>query len=257
MGAWTEIIAVDDGSRDGTRAVVERVMKTDRRVRLVAFDANQGKASAVMAGFDAAKGDALFIVDADMAVIPEELPKFLAAPGRPRRFHQWHPPCVSDGGQGDEDYQLPREQGLLLPDQRSVTSTGQRHAVWHQAFFKQDYLRMPIEGTERWGDFDLLFGAARLRLRILEIPVHYQERRAGLSKMRVVKDGFLFLNSCLNGWKKLRLYHADSWTTKRQGPTPSVVRDGRRLELAEEGTPRQPVASNPTSHNGAQPGLRD
>jgi len=56
---------------------------------------------------------------------------------------------------------------------------------------------MPIGGRERWGDFDFLFGAARLKLRILELPVHYTERRSGKSKMRVMVDGWRFLWACI------------------------------------------------------------
>src|SRR5262249_3295312 len=78
MGAWTEIIFVDDGSTDATRSAVESVMIDNARVRLVAYDTNHGKANAVRAGFDAARGDVLMILDADMTVAPEDLPKFLA-----------------------------------------------------------------------------------------------------------------------------------------------------------------------------------
>jgi len=86
-----------------------------------------------------------------------------------------------------------------------------------KVFFKRDYLRMPLGGVERWGDFDLLFGAARLKLRILEIPVHYTERRAGKSKMRVMVDGWYFLWTCLSGWKMLRFPEQSFW---KQGQPP-------------------------------------
>ena len=77
MGAGTEIIFVDDGSPDGTREAVLVAMEDDPRVRLVAYDTNYGKANAVRAGFDAARNDVLMILDADMTVSPEDLPKFL------------------------------------------------------------------------------------------------------------------------------------------------------------------------------------
>ena len=84
-----------------------------------------------------------------------------------------------------------------------------------KALLKRDFLRMPIGGTERWGDFDLLFGAARLKLRILEIPVHYTERRAGKSKMRAMTEGWRFLWSCLSGWKSLRFPKKSSWSASQ------------------------------------------
>lgn len=77
MGAWTEIVVVDDGSTDDTCQKVKELMDLDPRVRLIVLEKNQGKASAVRAGFEAANGDVLMILDADMAVTPEELPKFL------------------------------------------------------------------------------------------------------------------------------------------------------------------------------------
>jgi hypothetical protein len=48
-----------------------------------------------------------------------------------------------------------------------------------KALMRRDYQAMPLSGRDRWGDFDLLFGAAREKLRILEIPIHYHERVAG------------------------------------------------------------------------------
>jgi hypothetical protein len=80
-----------------------------------------------------------------------------------------------------------------------------------KAFLKRDFLRMPLDGNERWGDFDLLFGAARLKLRILEIPVHYTERRAGKSKMRAMAEGWRFLWACLWAWRMLRYPEKRPW----------------------------------------------
>jgi glycosyl transferase family 2 len=259
MGAWTEIIAVDDGSTDGTRAAIERAMKTDRRVRLVAFDRNQGKANAVMAGFDAARGEVLFILDADMAVTPEELPRFLQPLQEGRAdFINGTRLVYPMEGKAMKIANFLGNKGFCYLTSAVLRQRVSDTLCGTKVFFKRDFLRMPIDGTERWGDFDLLFGAARLRLRILEIPVHYQERRAGVSKMRVVKDGFLFLNSCLNGWRKLRLHHPDSWTSKRQAPTPSVVLDGaRQLEVAGEEALRQALAGGTTPHNGTRPAVRE
>lgn len=217
MGTWTEIVVVDDGSTDETRKRVQEIMCTDPRVRLIAFDQNQGKANAVRAGFEAARGDVLMILDADMAVMPEELPKFL----KPLQ-------------NGSADFV--NGTRLVYPMQgramKMANFLGNKAfcylASWimHQrvsdtlcgtkALFKQDYLRMPLSSKERWGDFDLLFGAARLRLRILEIPVHYQERRAGKSKMHVIRDGWLFLGACWHGWWLLRFPDTVPWVEKEE-----------------------------------------
>lgn len=83
-----------------------------------------------------------------------------------------------------------------------------------KAVFRRDYEAMPFSGVDRWGDFDLLFGAAREKLRILEIPIHYRERVAGESKMNVRRDGPMFLRTCLAGWRMLRRPAQVPWTTR-------------------------------------------
>jgi ubiquinone/menaquinone biosynthesis C-methylase UbiE len=217
LGSSTEIVVVDDGSTDATRQCVQELMRSDRRVRLVATDRNQGKANAVRAGFAAAHGDVLMILDADMAVMPEELPKFL----KPLQ-------------EGTADFM--NGTRLIYPMQgqamRMANFLGNKAfcflASWilrqrvsdtlcgTKALLKHDYERMPRGGKERWGDFDLLFGAARLKLRILEMPVHYQERRAGTSKMRVLRDGWLFLHACWHGWRMLRSVESALWPQQQE-----------------------------------------
>jgi ubiquinone/menaquinone biosynthesis C-methylase UbiE len=217
MGSWTEIVVVDDGSTDRTRKRIQEIMRTDSRVRLIAFDGNQGKANAVRAGFQAARGDVLMILDADMAVMPEDLPKFL----RPLQ-------------NGTADFI--NGTRLVYPMEgramRIANFLGNKAfcylASWiirqrvsdtlcgTKALFKRDYMRMPLGGKERWGDFDLLFGGARLRLRILEIPVHYQERRAGASKMRAMREGWRFLRACWHGWRMLRFPEKVPWIEKQE-----------------------------------------
>jgi glycosyltransferase involved in cell wall biosynthesis len=73
----SEYVVVDDGSNDNTRQKVLEIMQTNPRVRLVALDCNQGKAKAVKAGIEQARGEIVMILDADMTVKPEETPLFL------------------------------------------------------------------------------------------------------------------------------------------------------------------------------------
>lgn len=212
MGIWTEIIVVDDGSTDGTRAHVQQLMQEDKRLRLVAFDHNQGKANAVRAGFIAALGDVLMILDADMAVMPEDLPKFFypLQNGRADFVNGTRLVYPMQGKAMKLTNFLGNKAFCFLISwviRQRVSDT----LCGTKAFFRRDFLRMPLQGKDRWGDFDFLFGAARLRLRILEIPVHYQERRAGSSKMRVLRDGFLFLRACWHGWQALRFPETAPW----------------------------------------------
>ena len=76
MGTHTEVIVVDDGSRDGTAELVKPELNPDVEVRCLAYQPNRGKLHAVRSGFAAARGDILMILDADMTVPPEDLPCF-------------------------------------------------------------------------------------------------------------------------------------------------------------------------------------
>ena len=215
MGAATEVIFVDDGSTDGTREAVAAAMEDDPRVRLLAYDTNHGKANAVRAGFDAARNDVLMILDADMTVAPEDLPKFLAPLENgtadfvngtrlvyPREGRAM--PMVNFLGNKAFCFLV----SWVLRQRVSDTLCGTK------ALLRRDYASMPLSGHDRWGDFDLLFGAGREKLRVLEVPVHYRERVAGESKMNVARDGLLFLRACLAGWRMLRRPASVPWTAR-------------------------------------------
>lgn len=215
MGAGTEIIFVDDGSTDGTRAAVLRAIEEDPRVRLIAYDTNHGKANAVRAGFEAARNDVLMILDADMTVAPEDLPKFLAP------LHAGTAEFVNGTRlvYPIEGHAMPTANFVgnkafcllvswVLRQRVSDTLCGTK------ALLRRDYAAMPLPGRDRWGDFDLLFGASREKLRILEIPIHYRERVAGESKMNVRRDGPMFLRTCLEGWRLLRRPGSVPWSTR-------------------------------------------
>ena len=212
MGSWTEIVVVDDGSTDETREKVKEIMAHDSRVRLIVLEKNQGKASAVRAGFAAANGDVLMILDADMAVTPEELPKFLVPLQEGTAdFVNGTRLVYPMQGKAMKVANFIGNKGFCFLASKVIGQRVSDTLCGTKVFLKRDYLRMPLGGVERWGDFDLLFGAARLKLRILEIPVHYTERRAGKSKMRVMVDGWYFLWACLSGWKMLRFPEQSPW----------------------------------------------
>jgi hypothetical protein len=73
-----------------------------------------------------------------------------------------------------------------------------------KALYRRDYDGIDI-GKDRWGDFELLFGAAEKKLRIVEVPVHYKMRDGGESKMKPFKHGIMMLGTCWRGFKQLKL----------------------------------------------------
>jgi len=79
VGKAFEVIVVDDGSRDGTWAVVEGLVAADPRVRAVRFKRNFGQHPAMHAGLVRARGDVVVTMDADLQNVPEDLPRLIAA----------------------------------------------------------------------------------------------------------------------------------------------------------------------------------
>ena len=73
-----ELIFIDDGSRDGTRALLREYARQDARIRIVAFARNFGHQIAVTAGIDAARGDAVVLIDADLQDPPEVVHEMIA-----------------------------------------------------------------------------------------------------------------------------------------------------------------------------------
>ncbi len=218
MAAKQEVIIVNDGSTDDTEAVIRGLQERDPEgVRVVSYRKNQGKGHAVRMGFEAAEGDALVILDADMSIRPEDLPRFYDA---------------INGGKGDfingtrMMYPLEAESMRLLNlvgngifSRTLSLIIGQRLTdtlCGTKCLLKRDYVRMKA-GKDRWGDFNLLFGAAKLGLRIVEMPVHYQRRRKGWTKMKPVKHGALLLAMCAVSFYELRVKPlADRLTGRRE-----------------------------------------
>jgi SAM-dependent methyltransferase len=213
LGRSTEIIFCDDKSADGTADEVRRVQRLypERNIRLV-DGPGICKSKNVWTGFDAATGDILVILDADLTVMPEELPYFVDA--------------ITRGGA-----ELVNGSRLVYPVPKAAMKTanvfgnkffgavfsyllGQRikdTLCGTKVLWRTDWERIrPTIGTwgvmDRWGDYELLFGAAKLNLRILDQPVHYQERIFGATKMtQVVKHGLIMLRMCAHGFQKLKM----------------------------------------------------
>lgn len=206
IGKGVELLFCDDRSTDGTAEEIQRVQKLypEKDIRLI-HGPGISKAKNVWTGFEAASGDILMILDADLTVMPEELPLF---------YH------ALAAGQGD----LINGTRMILPMEKNAMPLlnrignrffaccfsfmlGQRITdtlCGTKVFFRRDWHK--IKGffgswgaDDLWGDFDLLFSAAKMHLRILEVSVHYQCRTYGRSKMENrLLNGLIMLRMCLS-----------------------------------------------------------
>lgn len=213
MGSHTEMIFVDGDSRDGTPEAVLRMAERSRGrrdIKLIHQRPATGKGDAVRLGFEAAAGDILMILDSDLSVDPEDLPKFY------RALVEGKAELVN----GSRLVYRMEEQAMrvlnllgnkffslaftwLLEQRIRDTLCGTK------ALFRRDYERIVAHRAffgdfDPFGDFDLLFGAARLNLRIAEVPVRYRERTYGTTKIRRWRHGWLLLRMCGIAIRKLK-----------------------------------------------------
>ena len=218
MGLGTELIFVDGHSIDGTLGEIERCIAEADRLNpelddiRVYVQPTTGKGEAVFMGFDAAQGDILMILDADITVRSEELPKFYNA-------------LVEGRGEFINGSRLvyPQEQEAMrflnllanhffgrtfswLLDQR-LTDT----LCGTKVLFKSDYDRIAdgrafFGDFDPFGDFDLLFGAAKLNLKICEVPIRYRARDYGEIKISRFKHGWMLIKMAALGFTKFKAF---------------------------------------------------
>jgi len=213
MGEHTELIFIDGNSTDGTAEEVEKVIAAHpgKDITLIHQGDGVGKGDAVRKGYAAAKGDVLMILDADLTVPPEDLPKFYNA-------------LVS--GQGD----FINGTRLVYPMEgqamRTLNLMGNRFFSWMftwllgqrfrdtlcgtKVLFKEDYNLIAADRgyfgkIDPFGDFDLLFGATKQLLKIVEVPVHYRDRTYGSTSISRFRHGWLLLKMCWKAYRKLKL----------------------------------------------------
>lgn len=210
MGSHTEIIFVEGNSTDDTYAVIKRaIAQTDRDCKLLKQPA-KGKGDAVRAGFAVAKGDILMILDADITVPPEDLPRFFDV-------------LVSGLGEFANGVRLvyPMEDdamrffnllgnkffswafGWLLGQPIRDTLCGTK-VLWASDYRKIARGRSYFGDFDPFGDFDLLFGAARQSHKIMEVPVRYRARRYGETNIQRWRHGWLLLKMAVFAARRLK-----------------------------------------------------
>lgn len=214
LTADQEIIFGDDKSTDGTPDIVLEMAKKfpEKNIRLV-NSPGINKANNVWTCFDAAEKDVLMILDADLTVIPEELPYFYEAIANEygefingsRLLYPMH----------DEAMRLFNVLGnkffsmffsYILDTKIKDTLCGTK-VLYRSDFEKIKKLRGTWGVDDRWGDYELIFGAAKTHLKLIDLPVHYMERTYGETKMTGrIKNGLIMLKMSFAALMKIKFY---------------------------------------------------
>jgi hypothetical protein len=212
MGPDDELIFIEGNSTDNSwEKIVQMKEKYGAQRNIcIARQNGQGKGDAVRKGFALASRDVLMILDADLTTPPEELPRFYAA-------------LVSDKGEFINGSRLvyPMEKqamrflnmvankffalmfSFVLGQRFKDTLCGTK-VLTRENYLKIAAHRKIFGDFDPFGDFDLIFGAARLALRFVEVPVHYHERIYGETNIERWKHGAILLQMLVFAAKRIK-----------------------------------------------------
>ncbi len=212
FAAHQEIIFVEGNSSDDTFAECERVRdayKDEWDIKVLKQD-GKGKGDAVRKGFAAATGDVLMILDADLTMPPEALPKYHA---------------VIESGKAEfvngTRLVYPMENEAMRPlnfianrcfaylFSYLVNTRMTDTLCGTKVLLRRDYEVLARErdyfgNFDPFGDFDLIFGAAKQNLKIIETPIHYKARTFGETQISRFRDGWLLLKMVWFAYRKLK-----------------------------------------------------
>lgn len=211
VGSGTELIFVEGGSTDDTYEVIRKSLETYTKFPTSLFrQTGKGKGDAIRLGFEKAQNDILMILDADLTVMPEDLPKFYDA-------------LVQRKGEFINGVRLvypmdKRAMRFLNMLGNKFFSKGFSYVLGQpvkdtlcgtKVLYKRDYEviakhRAYFGDFDPYGDFDLLFGAAKQNLKIIDMPIRYKARTYGETNINRWEGGWLLLKMLIIALKKLK-----------------------------------------------------
>lgn len=212
LAPGSEFLFVEGNSTDDTAAVIERAVAANPQLPLRFFrQPGKGKGDAVRFGFAQAKGDVLLILDSDMGVAPGDVPKFVAALARGKcEMVNGSRLVYPMEGRAMRFLNLLANKffaflfSWLLGQQVRDTLCGTK-GLWREDYERIAANRAYFGDFDPFGDFDLLFGAARLNLRIADLAVRYHERTYGETNISRFRHGWLLLQMSGFAARKLKL----------------------------------------------------
>lgn len=211
MGAWTELIFIEGNSTDDTWETIQKIKEEHPELRIkIGQQPGRGKGDAMRVGYAMAEGEILMILDADLTTPPEDLPKFYHAIANgacefangsrlvypmEKRAMQFLNLCANKF--------FGVAFSWLLGQQVKDTLCGTK------VLTKENYLKVAANRNyfgdfDPFGDFDLLFGANKLNLKIRDIPVRYAERTYGETNINRWSHGALLFKMLGFAARKLK-----------------------------------------------------
>ncbi len=211
FGTHQEFIFIEGNSSDNTYEEALRVQMNypDKDIKVLR-QSGKGKGNAVREAFDVATGDVLMILDADLTMPPEELPKFYDA-------------LLYNKGEFINGCRLvyPMDKNAM----RFLNLLGNMFFGWFFSYLLGQRLKDTLCGTkvlynvdyqsikanrsyfgdfDPFGDFDLLFGAAKLNLKITEVIIRYKDREYGSTQISRFRHGLLLIRMSLFAARKIK-----------------------------------------------------
>ena len=211
MGSWTEIIFVEGNSADNTWETIQKVKETNpnRRIKIMQ-QSGKGKGNAVRDGFAVAEGELLMILDADLTVPPEELPKFYEAVVSGRcEFCNGSRLVYPMDEKAMQFLNLYANKAFALCFSWLLGQPVKDTLCGTKVLTKSNYQKIAENRSyfgdfDPFGDFDLLFGASKLNLKIQDLPIRYRERVYGETNIQRWKHGWLLLEMVVFAASKLK-----------------------------------------------------
>lgn len=212
MGAFTEIIFVEGHSSDNTLEEIRRVVEKYKGKRKLKYSvqSGKGKGDAVRLGFEMAEGDILAIYDADMTVPAQDLEKFYVAiangkgefiNGSRLVYPMENESMRSLNYIGNKFFSYMFSWILGQPIKDTLCGT---KVLWKKDYQDIKANRKYFGDFDPFGDFDLLFGAAKINLKIIEVPVRYKAREYGKTNISRFSHGWLLLKMVFFAMKKIK-----------------------------------------------------
>ena len=208
-----EVIFFEGHSKDGTLEECERVKAAypDRDIKVMRQD-GKGKGDAMRKGFAAARGDMLMILDADLTVPPESLPKFYDALALGRgEFINGTRLVYPMEAEAMRFLNNIANHGFAvlfsyLLNQRFTDTLCGTKVLWRRDYARIVANRGYFGEFDPFGDFDLIFGAVKLNLKIVEVPIRYAGRSYGETQISRFTHGWLLVRMVLFAWRKLKAF---------------------------------------------------